>query len=227
MDIAIDFDRATRCGVPEVIYGEGKSKEQIACIVSEMLHHQCKNIIVTRLSENKAKFLEQSLFSQKEADNTTDTLKYFDTARIGVVSYQPVPRYGNVAVLCAGTSDVRVADEAAVIAELLGSNVSRFYDIGIAGLHRLLSNIDEIRKANVIIAVAGFEGALPSVVGGLVSAPVIALPSPVGYGTGKNGYAALLAMLNSCAPGISVVNIGNGFGAGYQAHKINSLTFEK
>ena len=206
-----DLHRSVRQGVPEVIYGEGKTPEQIDAIASSLLEGGQKTVLITRLSSEKASKLKTPV-------------KYFDVARIGVAGEVPAPSAkGTVVVACAGTSDLPVAEEAAVTAELLGNQVNRIYDVGVAGLHRLLSHKEELMSASVIIAVAGMEGALASVIGGLADCPVIAVPTSVGYGASFEGLTALLAMLNSCASGVTVVNIDNGFGAGYSASMINHI----
>ncbi|MEE0842463.1 MAG: nickel pincer cofactor biosynthesis protein LarB [Christensenellales bacterium] len=208
----VDYHRKVRQGTDEVVYGSGKTAEQIEGIVGNMLSNGLNNVLVTRLSEEKAAALGEKF-----------PLEYHREARIAVVSPVPTenPR-GNIVVVSAGTSDIPVCEEAAVTAETLGSRVTRIYDVGVSGLHRLLSHLDEITQARVIVAVAGMEGALASVVAGLVDCPVVAVPTSVGYGANFGGLAALLAMLNSCASGVSVVNIDNGFGAGYLAHIINN-----
>lgn len=208
----IDHHRCVRNGVPEVIYCEGKTIPQITGIVERISQHNV-NILATRAN--------QDVFDgiQKVVPDS----EYHSMARIVVVKPRPVEKQGNVAVVCAGTSDLPVAEEAAVTAEVLGNKANRLYDVGVAGIHRLLGVCDELFKASVAIVVAGMEGALASVVGGLVSCPVIAVPTSVGYGASFGGLAALLCMLNSCASGVSVVNIDNGFGAGYQASLINKM----
>jgi NCAIR mutase (PurE)-related protein len=209
----IDHHRGLRQGVPEVIFGEGKTVDQIREIGARILNHQ-SNLLATRISPEAAAAL-QTLSPQAE---------YHATARIVEVKQHP-PRQtaGVVVVAAAGTSDLPVAEEAVVTARALGSTVQTVYDVGVAGLHRLLATRDILYAARVIVVVAGMEGALASVVGGLVDKPVIAVPTSVGYGTNFGGLAALLAMLNSCASGVAVVNIDNGFGAGYMAHTINLL----
>ena len=208
----LDHHRAIRQGAAEVVYGEGKTTEQLHAICSALLKAQdC--VLITRLSADAAADL-QGVFN----------LDYHKDSRVGIVGSLPAPTgNGFIVVAAAGTSDLPVAEEAALTAEALGNKVMRMYDVGVAGLHRLLSNMDVLVDAQVVIAVAGMEGALPSVVSGLVSCPVIAVPTSVGYGASFGGLAALLAMLNSCASGVSVVNIDNGFGAGFQAHQINHL----
>jgi hypothetical protein len=209
----IDTHRHLRMGVPEVIFCQGKTIEQIVAIAQRLTQHN-RNIMATRASRE---VYERILAVAEQAE-------YHEAARIVVVRPEPLPeKVGQIAVVCAGTADIPVADEARVVAETLGNYVEQFYDVGVAGIHRLLDQREKIRQANVVITVAGMEGALASVVGGLVDKPVIAVPTSVGYGASFHGLAALLTMLNSCAPGISVVNIDNGFGAGYQAHLINQL----
>lgn len=210
----IDYDRQRRTGVPEVIYGAGKTTEQITGIIQEMLQHQQKNILVTRVSIEKYQVLKD-LFPSFQYDEISQIMMY---------NGDPFPmNKGLIAVVCAGTSDLKVANEAALTARFLGNEVIQINDVGVAGLHRLLNRIEDIQKASVIVVVAGMEGALASVIGGLVSSPVIAVPTSVGYGANFHGLSALLSMLNSCSSGVSVVNIDNGFGAGYMAHTINCL----
>lgn len=207
----IDHHRGLRHGVSEVIYGEGKTAEQITGIVSVMVENGNKNIMITRLSREKAAEISK-----------TREIDYDPVSRIGLCmrEREETPR-GLIVVAAAGTSDLSVAEEAALTAETLGNKVERLYDVGVAGLHRLLNNLDVIMSAKVVVAVAGMEGALATVVGGLVSCPVIAVPTSVGYGANFSGLSALLSMLNSCAGNVSVVNIDNGFGAGYIASLIN------
>lgn len=208
----VDHSRADRQGAAEVIFGEGKDPEQIAGIVASMMGRDAHNILITRLSAEKAERLRSRF-----------PMDYHAEARLAVASPQDIPLSGSIVVVSAGTSDIAVCEEAALTAEALGSKVTRIYDAGVAGLHRLLAALPQLEKARCIIAVAGMEGALPSVVGGLVRCPVIAVPTSVGYGANLGGLAALLAMLNSCASGVSVVNIDNGFGAGFLAHRINQM----
>jgi len=209
----IDLDREGRTGQPEVIYGAGKTAEQICGIVSEMRRRGSAPVLITRLDAEKAAQVGQE-----------HALDYRDDARLGIVGDLPAPdAQGKLLVITAGTSDIPVAEEAAVTAEFLGNEVERIYDVGVAGLHRLLARTDDIAAARVIVVVAGMEGALASVVGGLASCPVIAVPTSVGYGASLGGIAALLSMLNSCAAGVSVVNIDNGYGAACQASLINHL----
>ena len=206
-----DLHRGIRQGVPEVIFGEGKTAEQIDKITTALLEGGQKTVLITRLSEEKA------------AELNVD-IKYYKEARIGAAGIIPEPdAKGTIVVATGGTSDLPVAEEAAVTAELLGNKVTRVYDVGVSGLHRLLSHKEELMAASVVIAVAGMEGALASVIGGLVDCPVIAVPTSVGYGASFEGITALLAMLNSCASGVTVVNIDNGFGAGYSASMINHI----
>ena len=206
-----DTHRALRQGTAEVIFGAGKTAEQISGIADGLLKAGQATVIITRLSEEKSK-------------EVTAPLTYFKEARIGVCGKIPKPDTdGKIIVATAGTSDIPVAEEAAVTAELLCNNVTRIYDVGVAGIHRLLAHSEEIMTAKVIIAIAGMEGALASVIGGLADCPVIAVPTSVGYGASFEGITALLAMLNSCASGVSVVNIDNGFGAGYLASMINHI----
>lgn len=209
----VDMHRKVRQGAAEVIYGAGKTPEQIAGIVETMKKKGQKTILITRLSKEGA-----------EAVAKTQPLQYEEISRIGIVGELPKPDgIGKIVVATGGTSDIPVAEEAARTAEVFGNEVVRLYDVGVAGLHRLLSHMDEIMSASVIIAIAGMEGALASVIGGLADCPVIAVPTSVGYGTSFHGLSALLSMLNSCASGVSVVNIDNGFGAGYLAGMINHM----
>ncbi|MCI7505220.1 MAG: nickel pincer cofactor biosynthesis protein LarB [Coriobacteriaceae bacterium] len=209
----VDHHRALAQGVSEVIYGEGKTAGQILGICRSMESAGQKRVLITRLDSQKAQALSPDL-----------DLEYFELPRVGLIGGMPQPDgAGYVAVACAGTSDLYAAEEAALTAEALGSRVLRLYDVGVAGIHRLLAHSDEIARARAVVAVAGMEGALPSVVAGLASCPVIAVPTSVGYGASFGGVAALLAMLNSCASGISVVNIDNGFGAGYLASMIDHI----
>jgi NCAIR mutase (PurE)-related protein len=210
----VDTHRALRKGFPEVIFGGGKTPEHVAKIAAKLLEHG-QNVLATRVSPEHARAVKKKF---KRA-------VYHEMARCITIEKKPLPkRPGTIAVACAGTSDLPVAEEAAITAEIMGNRVERVCDVGVAGVHRLLSRIETIRSANVIIVVAGMEGALPSVVAGLVSKPVIAVPTSVGYGASFGGLAALLGMLNSCGSGVTVVNIDNGFGAGYAAAQINALT---
>ena len=216
----IDNHRQIRQGFAEVIYGEGKTSEQILGIVRNMYDGGVKTILVTRLSEEKAHFLGNAL--RPDCGRLPVPFQYERIARIGIVGHQPEPSgRGTIVVASGGTSDLPVSEEAAVTAKTLGNSVVRLVDVGVSGLHRLLSHLDDIMSATVIIAVAGMEGALASVIAGLADCPVIAVPTSVGYGANFGGLSALLSMLNSCASGVSVVNIDNGFGAGYQAAMIN------
>ncbi len=211
-----DFHRGLRQGQGEVIYGEGKTAEQIIKIALSLLENGEKRILITRLSADNAELINKAF-----------PIKYHGIARIGQIGETPTPdspsagTAGMIAVVSGGTADMPVAEEASLVAEFFGNRVVRIYDVGVSGLHRLLSRLDVIMTAEVIIAVAGMEGALASVVGGLADCPVIAVPTSVGYGASFQGVAALLSMLNSCASGVSVVNIDNGFGAGYIASLIN------
>ncbi|MCF6411342.1 nickel pincer cofactor biosynthesis protein LarB [Pseudalkalibacillus salsuginis] len=211
----VDIDREKRTGFPEVIYGEGKTGGQISQIMGRLIAHHGK-VMVTRLSEEKAEELLPQ-FPSAEYDEVSRILRHGVSSQF----YR-----GEVMVLCAGTSDLSVAEEAAVTAEWMGCKVKRLYDVGVAGIDRLLAYREEITKASVLIVVAGMEGALPSVVGGLVRRPVIAVPTSVGYGAHLEGLTPLLGMLTSCASGMSVVNIDNGFGAAYQAALILQLATE-
>ena len=209
----IDLHRKVRQGAAEVIYGEGKTPEQIIGICDSMLKNDEKTILITRLSKESADMVSK-----------VHILNYHPQARIGIIGKLPVPDgIGKIVVATGGTSDIPVAEEAALTAEVLGNEVVRLYDVGVAGVHRLLSHLDELMSASVVIAVAGMEGALASVVGGLVDCPVIAVPTSVGYGASFGGISALLSMLNSCASGVTVVNIDNGFGAGFSASRINHM----
>lgn len=209
----VDHHRAIRQGIPEVIFGSGKTAEQILGIASAMRRRGNENILITRLSDEKARILAEQL-----------PLTYDPVSRIGIIGQKgEVTASGTIVVATGGTSDLPVAEEAALTAETLGNQVERLYDVGVAGLHRMLAHLDAIMEARVIVAVAGMEGALASVLGGLVDCPVIAVPTSIGYGANFGGLSALLSMLNSCASGVSVVNIDNGFGAGYLASMINHM----
>ena len=209
----VDLHRRLRQGTAEVIYGAGKTPEQIVGISDTMLKNGQNTILITRLSEESAAEVKKAHF-----------LHYYSEARCGVIGDIPEPDgIGNIVIATGGTSDIPVAEEAAVTAEILGNKVVKLYDVGVAGLHRTLAHLDEIMSASVIIAIAGMEGALASVIGGLTDCPVIAVPTSVGYGASFGGLSALLSMLNSCASGVSVVNIDNGFGAGYLADMINHM----
>ena len=209
----VDMHRGIRQGIPEVIYGAGKTKEQILGIARAMAKSGQKNVLMTRISAETAEYIKAEL-----------PLTYVPAAKAGYTGSLPEPNgNGRILVATGGTSDIPVAEEAAVTAEVLGNEVDRLYDVGVSGIHRLLSHSEEIMSARCIVAVAGMEGALPSVIGGLADCPVIAVPTSVGYGASFGGVAALLSMLNSCASGVSVVNIDNGFGAGYLASMINHI----
>ena len=209
----VDHHRALRQGAAEVIYGAGKTVEQIAGIVEAMRANGDRTVLITRLGPESAAALEGRF-----------PMAYHADARMGVVGAFPEPDgLGKIVVATGGTSDIPVAEEAALTAEALGNRVERIYDVGVAGLHRLQAKLPQIMEASVLIAIAGMEGALASVLGGLVDCPVIAVPTSVGYGASFGGLSALLSMLNSCASGVSVVNIDNGFGAGYLASRINHM----
>ena len=209
----VDLHRKIRQGAAEVIYAASKTPEQISGIAKVMRDNGQERILITRMSAKAAEFVGKD-----------HPLNYFADSQIGLIGSIPEPDgIGTVVVCTGGTSDNPVAEEAALTAEVLGSKVLRLYDVGVSGIHRLLLNMEHIMNASVIIAVAGMEGALPSVVGGLADCPVIAVPTSVGYGASLGGIAALLSMLNSCASGVSLVNIDNGFGAGYLANMINHM----
>ena len=209
----VDLHRQVRQGAAEVIYGAQKTAGQIEKIARVLLEQGTPCVLATRLSPEKAKDIAPML-----------PLDYDETARIGIFGQVPKPDgIGTILVCTAGTSDIPIAEEAALTAQCLGNQVERLYDVGVAGLHRLLSHLDKILSASVIIAIAGMEGALASVIGGLADCPVIAVPTSVGYGASFHGLSALLSMLNSCASGTAVVNIDNGFGAGYMASMINHM----
>ena len=209
----VDHHRELRQGASEVIYGAGKTPEQIIRIASAMREHGQKTIMITRISKETAEIIHRE-----------HPLEYHNLARIGLIGAMPEPDGdGTIVVATGGTSDMPIAEEAALTAEALGNKVTRLYDVGVSGVHRLLHNMEPIMSARCIVAVAGMEGALPSVIGGLADCPVIAVPTSVGYGASLGGVAALLSMLNSCASGVSVVNIDNGFGGGYLASMINHL----
>ena len=209
----VDTHRKLRQGTAEVIYGAGKTPGQIIGIIESMLKNGQNTILITRLAEEAAAVVGEAYSINDHKD-----------ARCGILGQMPVPDgTGKIVVATGGTSDIPVAEEAALTAAVLGNEVVRLYDVGVAGLHRTLAHLDEIMSASVIIAIAGMEGALASVLGGLADCPVIAVPTSVGYGASFGGLSALLAMLNSCASGVSVVNIDNGFGAGYLANMINHM----
>jgi NCAIR mutase (PurE)-related protein len=209
----VDHHRALRHGMPEVVFAKGKTPEQVAAIAGRLLEN-ARNVLVTRADRECATYLTSKL---PDAD-------YLPLS--GVIRFwrdRTIHGKGRIAVVCAGTSDIPVAEEAQVTAEVMGNEVDTIHDIGVAGIHRLMSNRERLTQARVVVVCAGMEGALPSAVGGLVSCPVIAVPTSVGYGASFNGLAALLGMLNSCASNVTVVNIDNGFGAGYVASLINRL----
>ena len=208
----VDFHRSIRQGAAEVIYGAGKTAQQISGILTAMTARGAHNILVTRLDSEKADYISKSAH-----------VDYHEDAHLAIVNPMEIPHLGHIVVATGGTSDISVAEEAALTAETLGNQVTRLYDVGVAGLHRLLGNLGELASARCVVAVAGMEGALASVVGGLVDCPVIAVPTSVGYGANFGGLSALLSMLNSCASGVSVVNIDNGFGAGFLASRINQM----
>jgi pyridinium-3,5-biscarboxylic acid mononucleotide synthase len=209
----VDTHRALRKGFPEVVFGAGKTPAQVVKIARALVAHE-QRVLITRINAEHARALRKQF---KHA-------VHHELARCITIEKKPLPRReGRIAVICAGTSDLPVAEEAAVTAEIMGNRVERIVDVGVAGLHRILSRLATIQKANVLVVVAGMEGALPSVVAGLVSKPVIAVPTSVGYGASFGGVAALLGMLNSCGSGVTVVNIDNGFGAGFAASQINAL----
>lgn len=209
---AIDHHRALRDGLPEVVLALGKTPEQVAEIARRIFESSGR-VLVTRIEPAQVEALQAALPGARHDRH----------ARLAWLDPDPRAQTGNVAVVTAGTSDIPVAEEAALTAEMMGALVQRHYDVGVAGLHRLAGRIDPLRAANALVVVAGMEGALPSVIGGLVANPVIAVPTSIGYGASFGGLAALLGMLNSCATGVSVVNIDNGFGAGYLAATINRL----
>jgi len=208
----IDLHRGVRQGAAEVIYGAGKTTEQIIKIVDALLKAGQNRVIITRMSPESAAAVADKF-----------ELFYDELSRFGLVGAFPEEEVGKIIIATGGTSDIPIAEEAALTAKALGNNVIRMFDVGVAGIHRLLARKDEIMSAKVIVAIAGMEGALASVIGGLADCPVIAVPTSVGYGAAFGGVAALLSMLNSCASGVSVVNIDNGFGAGYLASMINHI----
>lgn len=213
----VDYHRAVRQGSAEVIYGAGKTPEQIAGIVAAMHGRDCGNILITRISPEAAEFVGK-----------TCPLDYHPEGSLAIAwRREDIPSLGHIVICSGGTSDMAVCEEAALTAEVMGNKVTRLYDVGVAGLHRLLAKLDVLMTARCVIAVAGMEGALASVVGGLVDCPVVAVPTSVGYGANFGGLSALLSMLNSCASGVSVVNIDNGFGAGYLASMINQAESAK
>ncbi|MEE2988094.1 MAG: nickel pincer cofactor biosynthesis protein LarB [Verrucomicrobiota bacterium] len=209
----VDLEREERNGIPEVIYGGGKTPEQIIDIMVSM-EARGQNILATRIVPEVA----------VEIIQTYPAAVYHELARlVELRTFEPARTTEKIAIVCAGTSDLSVAEEARLTAEFYGNATARVYDAGVAGLHRLLASLETIRSCRVVVVVAGMEGALPSVVGGLVKAPIIAVPTSIGYGANFDGLSALLTMLNSCASGVSVVNIDNGFGAGFLASRINQL----
>jgi NCAIR mutase (PurE)-related protein len=209
----VDHHRALRQGMPEVIFGQGKTPEQVVAIATRLLEN-AKNILITRADEATGKAVRRKI---RKAE-------YFPLSRVvRVWGDRRIDGKGKIAVVCAGTSDIPVAEEARLTAETMGNEVDAIYDVGVAGIHRLMSQLDRLMEARVVVAVAGMEGALPSVVGGLVPCPVIAVPTSIGYGANFRGLSALLTMLNSCASNVTVVNIDNGFGGGYVASLINHL----
>jgi len=213
----VDLHRKIRSGNSEVIYGEGKTAEQITGILDTLIANGQSPVLITRLDEEKASVIGEKV-----------EIDYNGQARIGIYGQIPEPTgIGTIVVATGGTSDIPVAEEAALTAEIMGNKVERIYDVGVAGLHRLLEHRQKLMSASVIIAIAGMEGALASVIGGLVECPVIAVPTSVGYGASFGGISALLSMLNSCASGVSVVNIDNGFGAGFLASRINHMEIRK
>lgn len=209
----VDLHRKLRQGAGEVIYGAGKTAEQIAGILAGFRDNGQENVLITQMNEEKAAYVREKL-----------PITYYADCGIGILGENAKPwGMGKIVIATGGTSDQHVAEEAARTAEFLGNDVARLYDVGVSGIHRLLSNSEVLMDASVVIAIAGMEGALASVVGGLCDCPVIAVPTSVGYGAAFGGVAALLSMLNSCASGVSVVNIDNGFGAGYLASMMNHM----
>lgn len=209
---SLDLSRNKRNGFPEIIYGEGKTKEQIEKIIGS-LEKENLPVLATRVNNEKGQYLLEKIPHGF----------YYETARAFVVNPSPIHSEHYIAVVTAGTSDMPVAEEAAITAETFGNPVKRIYDVGVAGIHRLFNRLDDIRGASVIIVIAGMEGALVSVVAGLVDVPVIAVPTSVGYGSNLQGLTTLMSMLTSCASGVTVVNIDNGFGAAYSASMINQI----
>lgn len=210
----IDYHRSVRQGAAEVIYGAGKTKEQIYEIVRSMLEHGEKSVLITRMSREAYEYISGKF-----------PVFYDENSKIGIAGDRNTKQetVGKIVIATGGTSDIPVAEEAALTAEFYGSKVVRLYDVGVSGIHRLMDKVDDIASSRVIVAVAGMEGALASVIGGMADCPVIAVPTSVGYGANFGGLSALLSMLNSCASGVSVVNIDNGFGAGYLANMINKM----
>lgn len=209
----IDLHRTQRQGFPEVIFGEGKTKEQLHDIVHTLIKHD-SIVLITRIDQEKADHITAKY----------DQLEYHETARIVSTKIKHIAKTNHYAsIICAGTSDLPVAEEAAITAEVMGIQVQRFYDVGVSGIHRLFAHIESIRQSKVSVVVAGMEGALSSVVAGLVDHPVYAVPTSIGYGANLQGVTTLLSMVNSCAPGTSVLNIDNGFGGGYNAAMIINM----
>ena len=209
----VDTHRALRKGFPEVIFGAGKTVDQVVKVAAKLLERE-PHVLVTRITPEHARALRKKFRSAV----------HHELARCVTIDRKPMPkRPGTIAVVCAGTSDLPVAEEVAVTAEIMGNRVERVNDVGVAGVHRLFNRLETLQRANVVVVVAGMEGALPSVVAGLVAVPVIAVPTSIGYGASFGGLAALLGMLNSCGSGVTVVNIDNGFGAGFAASQINAL----
>ncbi len=209
----VDMHRELRQGAAEVIYGQDKKPEHILEIAKSLLKAGESPVLITRMSREAAEYVSNEL-----------EIRYDELSKVGIIGDMPeISGKGEIVVATGGTTDIPVAEEAALTAEAMGNSVTRLYDVGVSGIHRLLSHADKIMSARCIVAVAGMEGALPSVIGGLADCPVIAVPTSVGYGAAFGGVAALLSMLNSCASGLSVVNIDNGFGAGYLASMINHL----
>lgn len=210
----VDHHRGVRQGAAEVIYGAGKTKEQILKIILAMLEHGEKSVLITRMSKEAYEYVSKEV-----------PIFYDELSKVGIAGERlsSENKIGKIVIATGGTSDIPVAEEAALTAEFYGSNVFRLYDVGVSGVHRLINSMDDLATAKVVVAVAGMEGALASVVGGMVDCPVIAVPTSVGYGANFGGLSALLSMLNSCASGVSVVNIDNGFGAGYLANMINKI----
>ncbi len=212
----VDLHRSLRKNFPEVIFGAGKTPAQVVAIAGQLVERE-QHVLITRINAEHARAVNEKF----------PRAVFHDAARCITIETKPrLKRPGIITVVCAGTSDLPVAEEAAVTAEIMGNTVERIHDVGVAGLHRLLRRLPDVQRANVIVAVAGMEGALPSVIAGLVARPVIAVPTSIGYGANFGGLAALLAMLNSCGSGVTVVNIDNGFGAGYAASQINALAGE-
>jgi NCAIR mutase (PurE)-related protein len=214
-----DLERKQRCGVPEVIYGAGKTTEQIVAITRTLRDAGQEQVLITRVEASKAEEVMRAL-----PDRDASCAHHHEMAQMLTIGEAPkASGHAYVAIAAAGTSDLPVAEEAALTAQWLGSRVERVYDVGVAGIHRLLAHAELLSNASCVVVVAGMEGALASAVGGLVRCPVVAVPTSVGYGANFGGISALLAMLNSCASGVSVVNIDNGFGAGYQAYLIDHV----